>query len=298
MDSKMFSSTEKKSLIDDFTPPRKQRQLFSHAEAVMKGTHYKNVSNFIHTLQAEGIIRLHILKAKNGKTITLYSSSSLDEIAPYDLAAAICPEGYFCNLSSIYYHALTNQIPKTVYVCNETISGRPSIRSDTLNNNKLRSAFIKPHRHTNYVIERNDCEIVIVDRKKSSDYGVVKINTQKSLYPNNSRITCTERALIDAVVSPHYNGGIVSVYTYFKKARQKINIRKLLDIYQKLEYVYPYTQTIGFFLEKLGMLKQAAAIYDEFPPEYKFYVDHNAKTSWKFDNKWMVFYPQGLVDEN
>ncbi len=294
----MFSNTERKSLVDDFQNPLRQRQLYSYAETLMEGTRYSNVSRFIRSLQDEGIIKPQKLKAKSGKTITLYASRSLGEISPYDLAVAICHEGYFCNLSSIYYHSLTNQIPKTIYICNETISGNRTFETDVLSNNRIRSAFIKPHRHTNYVFEVNGYKIVIVDRKKNSDFGVVTIHDKKTIYPDKSRITSTERALIDAIVNPQYNGGIISVYTYFKKARQKLNIRKLLDIYRQLEYVYPYTQTIGFFLEKIGMLKQASAIYEEFPPKYKFYVDHNARTSWKFDEKWMIFYPQGLVDEN
>ena len=239
-----------------------------------------------------------IMTAKNNKTITIYTSLSIGEINPYELVIAMFPTGYFCNFTSIYYHELTDQIPKTIYVCNETISENRAKGEDALNNTKLRSAFIKPHRYTKYVFEFNNHKIVIVDRKKNSDHGVVEVSSKNILFPNNSRTTCRERALIDAIVSPQYNGGIVSVYSYFKNSLPKLNIHKLINIYKQLNYIYPYTQSIGFFLDRLGKQKLASIIYKAFPPNYKFFVDHNAKTSWMFDNKWKIYYPKGLVDEN
>jgi predicted transcriptional regulator of viral defense system len=133
---------------------------------------------------------------------------------------------------------------------------------------------------------------------KDSSYGVIDIRTSKAIIPNHSRITCIERALIDAVVNPHYNGGILSVYTFFKNARNKLNITKFIDIYKQLELTYPYSQSIGFFLDKAGMIKHASAIHAAFAPTHIFFVDHNAKTSWSFDDKWMLYYPAGLIDEN
>lgn len=213
------------------------------------------------------------------------------------MAMAICPEGYFCNLSSIYYHSLTNQIPSSVYLCNETITKRQKPKTEDLTNHKIRTAFIKPHRYTNYVFTFNKHEIIVIDREKGSRYGVVSAKSLNELFPKNSFVTSLERSLIDAIVSPQYNGGITSVYAYFEAAKN-LNIDKLLEIYTKLEFVYPYSQAIGFFFEKLGMKKKASAIYDAFPPKQKFYIDRNAKSSWEYDDKWQLYYPKELIDEN
>ena len=40
-------------------------------------------------LLAEGVVRKQILKARNGKTISLYSSHPLEEFGPYELAWAM-----------------------------------------------------------------------------------------------------------------------------------------------------------------------------------------------------------------
>jgi predicted transcriptional regulator of viral defense system len=294
----MFSKSIKKKLIKQFAIPLRQNQLEELANRIISITSHKSVRSLIRDLHYEDIIAPYELTSRNNKDITIYCSLSLEKQNPYEIAKAMYPEAYFCNLSSIYYHALTNQIPSSVYLCHETISAKRKTHKKSINNNALRSAFIKPHRYTNYVFDINWHEIVVVDRVKNSGHGVVEVHTSRTVLPDHSRVTCIERALIDAVVSPHYNGGIVSVSAYFKKASRKFSISKLVDIYKQLNFIYPYSQSIGFFLDKAGMTKNALVIYKEFPPARTFFVDHEAKTSWSYDDKWKLYYPLGLVDEN
>jgi len=296
----MFSEPLNEKIVAHFKNPLRYNRLFEHAVDVLGSTRYSNVSNFIRKLQSGGILKQHEYSAKNKKAITLYSSlASLDGVSPYDMAMAMFPGGYFCNLSSIFYHSLTNQIPSSIYICNETISSNQKPKTDNLTNNELRNAFIKPHRYTNYVFEFNNYEIIVVDREKNSRHGVLSVTSSNEICPKNSSVTSIERALIDAIVSPQYNGGITSVYSYFKTAKQKnINIDKLIDLYRELNFVYPYYQSIGFFFERLGMKKRASAIYDAFPPKQNFFIDRNAKASWMYDDKWKLYYPKELVDEN
>lgn len=293
----IFSDIIKKQLKKHFAIPLRLSQLEEHANHIIEITKYKSVNSFLTSLQNEDILAAYVLGAKNRKSITLYCSQSLNNLPPYAVAKAMFPDGYFCNLSSIYYHSLTNQVPSSIYICHETISAIPKRYNSNINNSAIRSAFIKPHRYTNHVFELNQHEIIVVDRARHSGHGVINAHALAVL-PEHSRITCIERALIDAVVSPHYNGGIVSVYAYFKSAHQRINLTKLIEIYRQLEFIYPYSQAIGFFLEKAGMSKQASTFHKEFPPTYTFFIDHDAKSSWHYDEKWKLYYPVGLVDEN
>ncbi len=297
----MFSTKIKKQFKNHFVIPLRQYQLQESANKIIGITRYRSISSFIRYLKNEKIIKPYTLIAKNKKHITLYSSRTINKLTPYELAKAMFPEGYFCNLSSIYHHSLTNQVPNSIYICHETISANRNVYTEPISNNPIRGAFIKPHRYTNYVFDFNQHKIIVIDRVKNSDYGVVEIHSSKAIAPKNSRITCIERALIDAVVSPHYNGGISSVYAFFKNthnAHKKLAITKLIDIYKKLGYIYPYSQSIGFLFDKAGMTKHASAIYAAFPPVSTFFVDHNAKTSWNYDEKWKLYYPVGLIDED
>ena len=290
----MFSKSIKKKLSEHFSTPIRHKHLQEHAERIIGQTRYSVVANLIHDLLENDIVNPYKLTAKNNKTVTLFCSRKLDKLNPYEIAQAMFPQGYFCNLSSIYYHSLTNQVPKTIYICYEKRPAK-SENVNTVNNNELRRAFIKPHRHTNHMYTLNDYKVIVVERAKISNSGVVESHPPSTLLPNPSRVTCIERALIDAVVSPHYNGGIVSVYTYFRNA---LDMTKLIKIYRRLDFVYPYSQSIGFLLDRAGMSKHASVIHKKFPPEHSFFVDHDAKTTWVYDEKWKLYYPAGLVDED
>jgi predicted transcriptional regulator of viral defense system len=292
----MFSKSIKKKLSEHFSTPVRHKHLQEHTERIIEQTRYSVVANLIRDLRKNGVVNSYKLTAKNNKTVTLYCSRKLDKLNPYEIAQALFPQGYFCNLSSIYYHSLTNQVPKTIYICYEKKPAK-RINVSTVNNNELRRAFIKPHRHTNHVYTLNDYKVIVVERARISDSGVVESHPPSTLLPSTSRITCIERALIDAVVTPQFNGGIVSVYTYFKTARGMLNIERLIKIYRQLDFVYPYSQSIGFLLDRAGMSKHASVIYKKFLPEHSFFVDHDAKTSWIYDEKWKLYYPAGLVDE-
>ncbi len=294
----MFSKSIRRKLIEHFSAPVRYKHLREHAECIIEQTRYSITGTLIRDLLENGVVNACKLTAKDGKAVTLYCSHKFDKLNPYEIAQAMFPKEYFGNLTSIYYHSLTNQVPKAIYICYEK---KPAIRKkvNTVNNNELRRSFIKPHRHTKHVYTFDNYEIIVVERRSSiSGSGVGESHPPSTLLPNASRVTCIERALIDAVVSPQYNGGIVSVYTYFRNARNRLNMAKLVKIYKQLDFVYPYSQSIGFLLDKAGMPKYASVIYNNFAPERSFYVDHDAKTTWIYDEKWKLYYPAGLVNED
>jgi len=292
----MFTELEKESLIKNFCHPQRLQALREGADVIMEKTRYKIQANFIRALLKEEIIQPYKFKAENGKNITLYSSVQMDGLSPYEIAGGMFPKGYFCNLSAVYYQSLTNQVPKTVYVCIES-NAKKKGANDELTDSKLRQAFLKPSRHTKFSFGFRGFDIVVIERMEGTGSGVASSKTSSGLLPSSARVAGVERALIDAVVCPQYSGGVSSIPDYFKHARGKIDVRTFINIYRELDFIYPYFQAIGFFLERTGMPEIAAAVRAEFTPKNKFYIDHSAKASWKYDDRWMIYYPEGVVDE-
>lgn len=294
----MFGITEKKKLIRKLQHPLRLKELRDLADELIKDTRYRSVESFVAALRDEGIIQEHTLEAQNSREVAIYCSVPLSEIDVYELADSVLPHGYFCNLTAIYHHSLTNQIPNAVYWCHESLVPKKSRGAVKLSDTRIRSAFIKPHRHTSFVIQHNAHNILVTAGTRGFDYGVEKVQRQQSPCPAGSRVTCLERTLIDAVVSPHYNGGLISLCDYFRAAQQRLDIARMVDIYRKLDFVYPYAQSLGFFMEHCGMQNHAKELRNVYPPRQRFYVDHGAKTTWVYNERWMVFYPKGLVNEN
>ena len=67
-----------------------------------------------------------------------------------------------------------------------------------------------------------------------------------------------------------------------------------VPINPKLRFVYPYAQAIGFLLERSGMREAAERFSREFPPSVQFFADHSAKSTWTYNERWMLYHPPGL----
>lgn len=61
-------------------------------------------------------------------------------------------------------------------------------------------------------------------------------------------MTKLERTLIDIAVRPNYAGGVHHVLEAYAAAKSRVSVNVLLATLQKMEYVYPYHQVIGFYI--------------------------------------------------
>ena len=74
-------------------------------------------------------------------------------------------------------------------------------------------------------------------------------------------MTSLERTLIDATVRPGYAGGVATVLEAYRRASEALTVSRLIDTLRKLDYVYPYHQAIGFYMERAGFpTKQLAPL--------------------------------------
>lgn len=213
-------------------------------------------------------------------------------------AWAHAPTGCYCHLTSVFFHALTQQIPQKVFIRRRDIAPRKTKRPGKLSDSQIRSQFIKPQKVTGKRVPLPGGECVLISGYKNDQTGVIPVSNEFRAFPEDARITDLERCLIDAVVAPHYNGGIMSLPALFGEASNQLDIQTLISHYRELEFLYPFHQTIGFFLDHSGQKETATGWRDAFSPTHRFFVDKNAKTNWLYDSKWQVHYPKGLLNEN
>ena len=82
----MFSTAIREKLVQHMRTPIREHRFRQVAEDILPITRYRSVVPLVHALLAEGVVRKQILKARNAKTISLYSSHPLEEFGPYELA--------------------------------------------------------------------------------------------------------------------------------------------------------------------------------------------------------------------
>lgn len=105
------------------------------------------------------------------------------------------------------------------------------------------------------------------------------------------RVTNIERTLIDIVVRPSYSGGISGVLDAFRKSKHLASVQTISQMLNELEYVYPYHQAIGFYLDACGY--DGATVLRKFGLNYKFYLGHQIRDP-VLNEKWRVVFPKSL----
>jgi len=211
-----------------------------------------------------------------------YFPNVLDE----EIALSISNRAFLSHYSALYYHGLTEQIPKEIIITIEDYQRITPI-INLLSQDGIHSAFSKPQRESNSVFDVRNSRVRIHKGNYSNETGVIKIGT---------RVTNIERTLIDIVVRQSYSGGLSEVVKVFQKAGSEklISINRLLNYLSKLNYTYPYHQCIGFLMEKTGAFNESQfSKLESMPIQYDFYLSYNI-TKLDYDAKWKVFYPKNL----
>lgn len=220
-----------------------------------------------------------------GSTPTIYRSIyHFPECSILDIALSIHPRAYLSHYSAISFLNLTEQIPKNIYITIE--QSKRDKRQSTLTQDGIDKAFQKNQRTSNLILTYKNYSITILKGKHTSELGVRQ----------DYRVTNLERTLIDAVVRPSYCGGVSEVLKAFINSsyKNKLSSNKLMMYLKKMDFIYPYHQSIGFFMEKSKVFKPSQInLFHSLEKEYNFYLNYGIKDI-KYDSNWKLYYPNGL----
>ncbi|MEJ5148845.1 type IV toxin-antitoxin system AbiEi family antitoxin domain-containing protein [Sphingobacterium sp. MYb388] len=243
-----------------------------------------NPIKFLQQIEKENIlskISVEISQSNLYKDIYYLPDASDEEIA-----LSISNKAFLSHYSALYYHQLTEQIPKEIIVTIEDYQ-RMSPVINTLSQEGIHSAFSKPQRESNSIFNIRDSRIRIHKGKYTNETGVKKIGI---------KVTNIERTLIDIIVRLSYSGGLSEVIKAYQKAGEAklISINRLLNYLHKLDYTYPYHQCIGLIMERTGVFNESQlSKIESIGIKYDFYLAYNIENK-EYDNRWKVFYPKNL----
>ena len=210
------------------------------------------------------------------------------EASPYSLALSIKRGAYLSHATAVFLHALTDQIPNIVYANHEQ-SEKPRSNAP-LTQQSIDRAFRNKQRRSNLMYMNEGWQFVLLSGKQTAQLGIV---TMRSPLGEPLRVTNLERTLIDITVRPDYAGGVYQVLQAYKSAKSKMSVNALMAILKKLDYVYPYQQAIGFYMQKAGYEEQRRERLKKLPFEFDFYLAHDIRET-SYDPSWRLFFPKGL----
>lgn len=231
--------------------------------------------------------KLEILKFKfPHRNIIRYA---LGKVSLYELIASLAPDSYFTHYTAMFFHELTEQIPNTSYLNSE--QSRKIFGTKELEQSRIDAAFKRSVRVSKNIGSYNDRKICLLNGMHTGQLGVVEKEDSEGA---NILITNIERTLIDITVRPAYSGGVYEVQKAYRMAQGKLSVNRLSAMLKKLNYIYPYHQAIGFYLENAGAYKESSIrLFQKFDMEYDFYLTHKM-TDMVYSKKWRLYYPRGL----
>ncbi|MGC9196970.1 MAG: type IV toxin-antitoxin system AbiEi family antitoxin domain-containing protein [Syntrophobacteraceae bacterium] len=210
-----------------------------------------------------------------------------EKTSVYQLALSLQEGSYLTHYTAMYLHGLTEQIPKTIYVnFEQQAKDRPKSK---LEQKSIDWAFKQKPRTTNRIASYEDQRICVLNGMHTGRLGVVETEDD---FGEKIWTTNIERTLIDIAVRPFYAGGVFEVLKAYRAAAGKVSVNRIVAMLKKLDYVYPYHQAIGFYLERSGAYKETSIrLLEKLGAKYDFYLTYQMK-DMDYAQKWRLFFPK------
>jgi hypothetical protein len=243
-------------------------------------------AEFISFLIENGNLRVCDLRSdRYGRKITRYSWGRTSAL---ELAASINARGYLSHATAVELHGLVRLSARTIYL-NVEQSAKP-LNDGTLTQDGIDRAFSGKQRVSNLVYTYADTSAIIISGKNTNRLGVEEFSGPKS---ELLQITNLERTLIDIVVRPTYAGGTSQVLKAYRAAKKHMSVDRLLAILKKLDYLYPYHQSIGFLMQRAGYPEKSCAKLRALGLNHDFYLTHGLKKP-EYSKDWRLYYPNDI----
>lgn len=225
-------------------------------------------ANFASFLERKGLKTIEIDFLHPGiRSITRYVWK---EVSPYEVGQSLRERAYLSHGTAVFSHALTDELPKTIYVNHEQ-SPKPASKGVLVQQN-IDRAFASKQRQTQAIANyAGDRQFVLLNGKNTGQLGVEELTVERA----KLRVTNIERTLIDIVVRPSYAGGVFQVLNAYRRAKDRVSVATLLMYLKALDYVYPYHQAIGFYMQKAGYDAKRYDRLKKLGLKHDFYLAHD-----------------------
>ena len=236
-------------------------------------------------LRDSGVVAEVILKSPDYAPIRRYA---VGEPSPFELGQSLRGGAYLSHASAVFLLGLNDQLPKTLYV-NKEQTPKP-VPSTPLAQDRIDRAFRNSPRKSNYVYRFGESHFVLLSGKNTGDFGVEE---RPGPAGEPLRVTGLDRTLVDIAVRPAYSGGVFQVLEAYRTALGRLSVARILETLDRLDYVYPYHQVVGYYLEKAGLPESETKPFKDRGLAWDFYLTHGLRDT-EYVPAWRLHVPRGF----
>jgi hypothetical protein len=241
---------------------------------------------FQRALIDNGVLREIPLTASHPFEVKRYHAGAFSD---YELALSLKPGAYLSHGTAAQLHNLISHKPTIIYLNKEQ---SPKNSKGNLSQAGIHRAFANKQRTSAYIVTHELTNIVLLSGKHSGRLGLMQSTGSQG---EQLELTDIERTLIDIAVRPTYAGGANAVAKAYRNALPKTSVLRIATMLAQLNYIYPYHQSVGFYLQNAG--HDLADLQPLRDPglAFDFYLEHGGKQT-RFDSTWRVHFPEDLFE--
>lgn len=198
----------------------------------------------------------------------------------YDFVYSLEKNGFFSMFTSLNIQGLTNFRDNFIFISKERRK-RVNFNSKDITQEAIDKAFTNKPRRTKAHDTIYNYNIVILESNNTQEIGIIKYKGYK--------ISSINRVFVEIISNIQYSKTPDDVIYEFKNLKDKLDINEIFNIIEKFDFVYPYYQLAGYYLEKIGFLKEELSKFFNKKTDLIFYTIKN-KEKYTLDEYWAIKY--------
>lgn len=233
-------------------------------------------NSFLLKLIDEGLAQKSITIRGHIKTRYTFSQ----DFNIYNFCNSLEKNSFFSMSTALNLQGLSDFRSDYIFVSKER-STRIEQGNVTLTQKDIDNAFSKKPRRTNAYDKIDNHIVVLLEVNKTDAFEIIKYNGYK--------VSSLNRAFVEMITNVQYLQSSEIIIEVFMKIKEKLNLNTIYTIIEKFDFIYPYFQLAGFYLEQIGYSKDELSRFYNKKSGLNFYTQKN-KNPYEFDEYWKIYY--------
>lgn len=198
----------------------------------------------------------------------------------YQFSKTLEKKSFFSMSTALNIQNLTNARNDLVFVSKERAT-RLEFDLKTIKQESIDNAFSKKPRRTTAHDKIKDYSIVILQSNNTNEYEVIDYN--------GYRVSSVNRVFVEAISNIQYFKNPDFLIKTFKEIKEELNVKDIYDVITNFDFIYPYYQLAGFYLEKIGFKKDELVSFYNKKSNLNFYT-HKNQMKYNYNEYWKIYF--------